>query len=117
MLKKEFLPQDYFENLLYKIIEKKDTDTIIIWYNLLNNKIIAKDVHELLHYMIIWESWSWKTVLLLSILYQFLMKPYSEAVLLEKWTDSDYWFTKIKNFIYKSNVESADDSTIITIFT
>lgn len=117
MLKDEFLAWDYFERLLNKIVESRDTDSIIIWYDLLNNKILVDNIPSLLHYYIIWESGSWKTVLLLNIIYQFLSKPFSEVVLLEKWTDSDYWFSKIWSFVYKTDVQKVKASTVITIFT
>jgi len=112
-----FLNSDYMLNIVKRIVAWWDKETILIWYDLLDNKFIFSTIEELRHYQVLWWSWSWKTVALVEIVSQYLMKKNTKVIFLEKWTDLDWMFVSCSDMLYKADVENLKYDSIIAIFT
>ena len=107
----------YFLNKIRDMNKIWDKDTVLVWYDLLKNKLLASTIDNLLHYSVFGITWSWKTEYLKTIVTQYLSKRNFDVVFLEKWTDLDFLFEDTKHFIYKNNVITMDEKDILNIFT
>lgn len=108
--------QDYYK-ITTKFIDNWDYESILVWYDLLENKYVFSTIEELRHYSVVWASWSWKTVWLISLINQYLMKNNTDIIFIEKWTDLETYLRECERMIYKSDVEVMRYEHIISIFT
>lgn len=108
--------QDYYK-ITTNFIDNWDYESILVWYDILENKYIFSTIEELRHYSVVWASWSWKTVWLISLINQYLMKNNTDIIFIEKWTDLETYLRECERMIYKSDVEVMRYEHIISIFT
>jgi len=107
----------YFLRKIREMHKSWDKDTVLVWYDLLENKLLASTIVSLLHYSVMWITQSWKTEYLKTIVTQYLAKNNFKVVFLEKGTDLNFLFERTKDFVYKNNVISMKSDDIINIFT
>ena len=112
-----FLDSNDFYKITTKFVDNWDYESILVWYDLLSNRYIFSSIEQLRHYSVVWASWSWKTVWLVSLVTQYLIKNNTDIIFIEKWTDLEWYLRECERFIYKSDVEVMRYEHIIAIFT
>lgn len=112
-----FLDSNDFYKITTKFVDNWDYESILVWYDLLSNRYIFSSIEQLRHYSVVWTSWSWKTVWLVSLVTQYLIKNNTDIIFIEKWTDLEWYLRECERFIYKSDVEVMRYEHIIAIFT
>ncbi len=117
LLFNDFLNEEDYYKITTQFVDNWDYESILVWYDLLSNRYVFSTIEELRHWSVVWTSWSWKTVWLISFTTQYLMKNNTDVIFIEKWTDLDNYLRKCERMIYKSNVEDLRYEHIISIFT
>jgi len=123
LLNKKFF-SSYDDQYFIKLLTKlnwyhwyNDDLTIVLWYDLLQRKLLFSDYPTLRHYLVLWTTWSWKTVFMISIVIQYLIKHNVEMLFVEKWADLNNFYKMVWDwFFYKNNVFSINVEWIYALF-
>lgn len=97
--------------------EENNTDTanfeITMGINTNKNVINKENYIDDWHILLSWPVWTWKTNIILNVLYQLHNNPFTEFYIIDKWDLSD--FMNLYNVTYYSNIADVTDKTMYTL--
>lgn len=105
--KKVNLLSDEFYN--ENIIDSNTFD-VIMWVNTIKNTLNKENYIDNWNILLAWPVWSWKTNIILNILYQLHKNPLTEFYIIDKWDTQD--FITLPNVTYYSNISDINDKNM-----
>lgn len=117
VLIKNAVPDDHYYDLTTKMIDNWDYSTILLGYDVLNNKPMFQKIPKLIHYQVIGGTGSGKSVTMMGAILQYLAKNNTEALIIEKGTDFINLHAKAKKLIFRHQVDLISFEDMIAVFT
>lgn len=110
------LVDSHWYDIVTTLVDNWDYANVILWYDLLNNKLVFEKYPNLMHYQMIGASKSGKSETMKGIMLQYLAKNNTELMVVEKANDFNLVFQKAKKMIYKATVDELQFPDLISFF-